>query len=82
VDVTIVDENGVELHMPTAYDVFTEQAHAEYSKLAENVIANRDYLQKVMCGNGFQIFPTEWWHFDFVGFENYPQLAYSFEDLM
>ncbi len=71
VDVTLVDLKGNELEMPTPYDEFSERAHRDYLLLPANAIRNRDLLERVMVGHGFQGLPTEWWHFDAQGWEQY-----------
>ena len=35
-----------------------------------------------MKKHGFIPFVFEWWHYDYVGWENYPPLDVSFENLM
>ena len=82
VDITLVDmETGEELPMPTAYDNFTEKAHPNFEDLPANLIANRDYLIETMQQFGFKVYPTEWWHFDFNGWEQFNLLDIKFEDL-
>lgn len=81
VDLTVVDKHGRELGMPTAYDDFTEKAHRDYMKLPKRAIRNRALLEKVMVGHGFIPMPTEWWHFDYGGWEKYPVEDASFEEL-
>ena len=46
VDLTLVDENGKELDMGTAFDFFGEEAHHTYTKLPEEVLQNRQLLKK------------------------------------
>ena len=74
-------ETGEELPMPTAYDNFTEKAHPNFEDLPANLIANRDYLIETMQQFGFKVYPTEWWHFDFNGWEQFNLLDIKFEDL-
>lgn len=74
VDLTLVDKNGKELVMPTPFDEFTERAHRDYMKTSKEAIANRALLEQVMQRHCFVGMPTEWWHFDLVGWENYPPL--------
>lgn len=71
VDVSIVDERGVELDMGTPYDYFGELAHPrketeyfEAGELTETQIANRELLRSVMRTAGFSRIETEWWHFN------------------
>lgn len=81
VDLTLVNAQGEELRMPTPYDDFTEKAHRDYRNLPEQAIRNRDILEKAMVRRGFVPLPTEWWHFDAVGWEAYPVLDIDFARL-
>jgi len=72
VDLTIVDSLGAELEMPTPYDDFTEKASQTYDALPETVKRNRALLRDVMERHGFLRIQSEWWHFDFHGWEQYP----------
>lgn len=74
VDVTLVDENGEELPMPTGYDDFTEKASHDYQHLPEEAIRNRELLREVMESHGFEALSTEWWHYDYVGWERFELL--------
>lgn len=81
VDVTLVRLDGTELLMPTEFDDFTEKAHANYPHVSSEVAANRTLLNNVMTKHGFENMPTEWWHFDFKEWRNYPILDITFEEL-
>jgi D-alanyl-D-alanine dipeptidase len=82
VDLTLVDlASGEELLMPTAFDEFTEKAHPEYSNLPQPAIQNREFLFSVMKHFGFTHYPTEWWHFDFEGWEDFPLMDLTFSQL-
>jgi len=82
VDLTLVDkETGEDLNMPTSYDHFTEKAHPTFMDLEEEQINNRQLLIEVMESVGFRVYPYEWWHFDFIGWEDYPLMNLSFEEL-
>ncbi len=72
VDLTIVTKEGQELPMPSAFDDFSEKAHADYAGATMEEIANRALLRTLMEKHGFVGVSTEWWHFDLVGWENYP----------
>lgn len=82
VDVTLVDQHGNELKMPTAYDDFTKKAHRFSNAWSEDERRNSLKLQSVMAKNGFVPFPFEWWHFDFRNSEKYPALNITFEELV
>ncbi len=82
VDVTLVDGEGAELEMPTPYDTFGPEAHARSIKVTEEVATHRKLLQDVMIRHGFEILDTEWWHFDAAGWEAYPILDVTYEQLL
>ncbi|MGB4204978.1 MAG: M15 family metallopeptidase [Bacteroidales bacterium] len=82
VDLTLIElETKEEILMPSKFDEFTERAHPEYNDLPKSIIENREFLFSVMQYFGFTHYPTEWWHFDFNGWENYPLMDLSFEML-
>ena len=72
VDLTIIDRKGRELKMPTPFDDFTEKAGRSYMKLPKEALQNRALLEKVMTKHGFVAMPSEWWHFDFRGWDRFP----------
>lgn len=74
VDVTLVDLDGNELEMPTGFDDFSERAHLDYMDLPEQVLQNRELLIQAMQSEGFTPLETEWWHFDYKGWEDHPVL--------
>lgn len=71
VDLTLCDMEGNELDMGTGYDEFTEKAAAAYNDLPDEVLRNRGLLDDIMTKAGFSVLPSEWWHFDIVGWERY-----------
>ncbi len=82
VDVSLVDlRSKTEIAMPSSFDEFSEKAHPEYMQLPDTVIANRQLLFNVMEHFGFSHYPTEWWHFDYRGWEDFPLMDLSFDEL-
>jgi len=75
VDVTLIDQKGQELAMPSLFDEFSEKAHRDYMGGSPEERKNRALLQEVMARYGFIGLPTEWWHFDLVSWESYPPLV-------
>ena len=72
VDVTLVDTQGLERDMGSAFDELSPrshpQLHAEHlalGLLSAAQLAERGWLQAAMSRGGFQTINTEWWHFDF-----------------
>ncbi len=64
VDVTLVDETGRELEMPTEFDNFSAKADRDYSDCTDTQRENAMLLQEVMEKNGFSGYFGEWWHFN------------------
>jgi len=82
VDLTIIDRaTGRELTMPTPYDDFTVRARQDYAELPAEVIANRALLRDVMTRHGFDPLPTEWWHFDYRGWQKFELMDVPLEEL-
>ncbi len=81
VDLTLADLDENEVMMPTGFDDFTERAHRDYLALPAEAIGHREILERVMVRHGFIPFPTEWWHFDFQGYEDKPNLDIPLDQL-
>lgn len=64
VDLTLVDENGQELEMPTGFDDFSTKADRDYSDCNETAAANAKLLEEAMQKHGFKGYYGEWWHFN------------------
>lgn len=62
-DVTLVDENGVELEMPTGFDDFSAKADRDYSDCTAAAANNADILEILMEKHGFTGYAGEWWHY-------------------
>jgi D-alanyl-D-alanine dipeptidase len=93
VDLTLVDlKTGKELEMPSEFDEFSTKANRNWliatneaatlltqthPKALENVKA----LESCMKKHHFAPLETEWWHFDFEGWEKYPLLDITFAQL-
>ena len=81
VDITLIDKEGKELPMPSAYDEFSERAHRDYMKASPQEIKNREILQQAMEKEGFHGITTEWWHFDFKDAKSLPVLDLPFSSV-
>ena len=82
VDLTVVDlKTGDEIAMPTPYDDFTSRARQDFNDLPPNVIANRAKLRDAMVRHGFEPLPSEWWHFDFGGWERFELMDVALDQL-
>lgn len=67
VDISLIDENGVETNFGTDFDFFGKEASHSYKKLSKKIRKNRKFLRKIMEENGFKALESEWWHYDFTG---------------
>jgi D-alanyl-D-alanine dipeptidase len=82
VDLSIIDlKTGKDVPMPTPYDSFEAAAAAHYNDLPAEIIKNRDFLINTMQAHGFKVIHNEWWHFDFIGWQNYDLMDIPFEKL-
>jgi zinc D-Ala-D-Ala dipeptidase len=82
IDLTLIDlGTGAELPMPTPYDDFTSRAAHAFTDLPANVLANRALLRDVMTKHGFEPLPSEWWHYDFKGWERFELMDVGLEEL-
>lgn len=82
VDLTLVDSQGNELDMGTAFDDFSPKAHRNYTNLPPNIVANRKILEDALTDQGFIGIHHEWWHFDYQGWQNYPLLDIPLDKVM
>ena len=65
IDLTLIDRDGNELNMGTAFDAFTQATHTDfYEETDEDIIKqNRRILYSAMTSVGFTNLPSEWWHY-------------------
>jgi D-alanyl-D-alanine dipeptidase len=82
VDLSLYDlKTGKEVKMPSGYDEMTDRAYANYAGGTPEERARRALLKQAMEKQGFTVNPTEWWHFDYKDWKQYPILNVKFEDL-
>lgn len=67
VDITLVDENGKELDMGTAFDHFGPEASHGFEGISPEAKRNRRLLKRIMKRHGFEPFDSEWWHYNLKG---------------
>jgi D-alanyl-D-alanine dipeptidase len=58
--------------MPSTYDESTDRAFANYPGGTSLQRWHRALLRRAMEAQGFAVNPTEWWHFDFNRWRDYP----------
>jgi D-alanyl-D-alanine dipeptidase len=82
VDLSLYDlKTGKEVQMPSGCDEMTNHAYANYAGGTPDERAHRALLRQVMEKQHFTVNPTEWWHFDYKDWKQYPILNVKFEDL-
>jgi zinc D-Ala-D-Ala dipeptidase len=82
VDLSLFDlKTGLEVPMPSAFDEFSNRASPKYAGGPEKERAARDLLRAAMEAEGFAVFESEWWHFDYRNWQEYPILDIPFEEL-
>jgi D-alanyl-D-alanine dipeptidase len=64
VDMTIVNFEGKELDMGTSFDFFGKEASHNFRGFSKEILANRNFLKKVMTAAHFNAFDSEWWHYN------------------
>ena len=62
-DITLVNQDGSTIEMPTDFDDFSLLADRDYSDVSETASQNAQLLQQAMEGAGFIGYTGEWWHF-------------------
>ena len=81
-DVTLFDrKTGQEVAMPSAYDDFSNRAYATYEGGSADTRRRRDLLREAMEREGFFVFPSEWWHFDYKDWRAYPILDVAIAEI-
>jgi len=70
-----------EVSMPSPYDDFSDKASSSYTGGTPEQRQRRGILRTAMEREGFRVEPSEWWHFDYKDWRNYPILDISFEQI-
>ncbi|MCC7339454.1 MAG: M15 family metallopeptidase [Bryobacterales bacterium] len=81
IDVGMFDSYGKRVEMPTDFDDFSEKAHYSNIDLPAGILINRQKLRTIMERHNFAALPTEWWHFDYLGWQRFPVMDLPFKDV-
>src|SRR5437016_2680730 len=83
-----IPTNGSSTSRPSAFPSMfatrrrtTSRARQDFNDLPPNVIANRAKLRDVMTRHGFEPLPSEWWHFDYAGWQRFELMNVDLRDL-
>ncbi|HQO26825.1 MAG TPA: M15 family metallopeptidase [Acidobacteriota bacterium] len=72
VDVTLIRlATGEAVPMPSGYDEMTPRAHVDYPGGPAQPRQMREVLRQAMAAEGFEVYPYEWWHFDYRDWRRY-----------
>jgi zinc D-Ala-D-Ala dipeptidase len=82
IDMTLIElKTGNELKMPTEFDSFRKEAWPSTPVKDPLIKKNRDLIIAVMKKHGFNVNASEWWHFDFTGWQQFSVMDIAFEEL-
>jgi len=82
VDLTLYDlRTGEPVEMVSGYDEFSDRAYPDYPGTTSLQRWHRELLRRAMERQGFDVYETEWWHFDFHGWQKFPLNNFAFEAL-
>ena len=83
VDLSLFDlKSGKPVEMASGYDEFSHRAYPEYLGGTSLQRWHRSLLRREMEAEGFRVFESEWWHFDYRDWRNYPIGTATFEELL
>jgi D-alanyl-D-alanine dipeptidase len=82
VDLTLYDlKTGHEVEMTGVYDEMSERSYPTYTGGTAEQRRLRDLLRAAMEKEGFRVFESEWWHFDYKDWKSYAIQNVPFEKL-
>ena len=82
VDLTLYDlDTGKPIEMPGTYDEMSPRSFPDYPGGTSLQRWHRDLLRRAMESEGFTVNESEWWHFDYKDWKEYPILNVPFEKL-
>lgn len=82
VDLTLYDlKTGREVPMTGGYDEMSERSYAFYPGGTDLQRWDRALLRNAFEGEGFVVYPYEWWHFDYKDWRQYPILNLTLKQL-
>jgi D-alanyl-D-alanine dipeptidase len=80
VDLTLYDlASGKPIEMPGTYDEMSPRSFPDYPGGTSLQRWHRELLRRAMESEGFTVYESEWWHFDYKDWKEYPILNLPFE---
>lgn len=77
VDLTLLNADGTELDMGTAFDAFTPRSHHGALEISATAQRNRAILMGIMTAAGWDFYRNEWWHYQMFNARRYPVFSDS-----
>jgi D-alanyl-D-alanine dipeptidase len=74
-------KTGQPVAMVSGFDEFSDRAYPDYLGGTSLQRWQRDLLRRTMEAEGFRVYETEWWHYDYRDWRSYPILNLTFEEL-
>jgi D-alanyl-D-alanine dipeptidase len=71
--------DGRPVEMPSLYDEMSERSYPDYRGGTAEERRHRDLLRAAMEAQGFSVYSSEWWHFDYRDWRSYPILNIPFD---
>ena len=82
VDLTLYDlKTGREVEMTGVYDEMSERSYPNYTGGTSEQRARRDLLRRAMEKQAFQVYDSEWWHFDYHDWQRYAIQNIPYEEI-
>jgi zinc D-Ala-D-Ala dipeptidase len=82
VDLTLYNlQTGREIPMTGIYDEMSERSYPDYAGGTRDQREHRQMLRAAMEAQGFTVFDTEWWHFDYRDWPRYAIQNVPFEEI-
>jgi D-alanyl-D-alanine dipeptidase len=82
VDLTLYTlSNGKAVEMPSLYDEMSERAYPDYAGGPAEPRRLRELLRRHMEAEGFSVYQSEWWHYDYRDWKSYALQNARFEDI-
>ncbi|TPE60554.1 serine hydrolase [Sandaracinobacter neustonicus] len=73
VDLTMLDlKTGKPMITTGRYDEFSSRSYSNFGGGSDEQRWLREVLRTAMESEGYTVYPQEWWHFDLVGWQDYP----------
>jgi D-alanyl-D-alanine dipeptidase len=82
VDLTLYDlRTGREIPMTGVYDEMSKRSYPDYAGGTRDQREHRQVLRAAMEAQGFTVYETEWWHFDYHDWPRYAIQNIPFEEI-